>query len=346
APTSGGLRRRVLGAGRLSWAVLGLVGVLVLSYLVLSRLAVVTVPIVLAFFVAGALQPLARVLRRLRLPPSLAALLALLIGLAVVGGTIALIVPAVTGQVPALVASLERAVGQLQGLLGTLPGAPLDLRTALTGLAGPSGGGRITAALGTTASVLTGVVLVFVVAFFYLTEGRWLVRGLVGWLPAHRRPAVAEMAERVWDTVGRYIRGILLVALADAIGIGLGLYLLGVPLALPLAVVVYLGAFVPVVGAFVSGLLAVLVALASGGPGLALAALAVVLVVQQLEGNVLQPFIMGRVIRLPAFVILVAVAIGSAWLGVLGAFLAVPVAASIARILEYHTDEQIDTLPS
>lgn len=337
-------RRRLINAGSVAWAALGLVGVAILAYLVLSELSVVTVPMVLAFFVAGALEPFARVLRRLRLPRSMAALLALLVGLAVVGGAIALIVPVVEGQVPALVAALEHAVNQLQGTLRGLPGPPVDLPSAVAGLAGQQAGG-VPAVLGTTATVLTDLVLVFVVAFFYLTEGRWLVEGLIGWLPRARRSAATEMAERIWDTVGRYIRGILLVAFMDAVGIGLGLYLLGVPLALPLAVVVYLGAFVPVVGAFVSGLLAVLVAFAAGGPGLALAALAVVVVIQQLEGNVLQPLIMGRVIRLPAFVILVAVAIGSAWIGVLGAFLAVPVAASIARVIEYLTDEPLGTAP-
>ena len=271
----------------------------------------------------------------------------MLVGLGVVGGAFALVVPVVEAQVPALVGAVQHAAGQLQGLLSGLPGPPVDLRSVLAGFAGPQdGGGGVRAALGTTATALTGLVLVFVVAFFYLTEGRWLVRGVIGWLPRVRRAGAGEIAERVWDTVGRYIRGILLVAFVDALGIGLGLFLLGVPMGLPLAVIVYLGAFVPVVGALVSGLLAVLVAFAAGGPGLALAALAVVLLVQQLEGNVLQPVIMGRVIRLPAFVILVAVAIGSAWLGVLGAFLAVPVAASIARVLEYLTDESIGTSPA
>jgi predicted PurR-regulated permease PerM len=343
----GGARERLIDTGLYAWALLGVVGVLYLAFEVLTYLSVVVVPVVLAFFVAGALEPLAHVLRKLRLPRALAALLALLIAVAVVGGVIALIVPAFRAQIPALIDSLQQAINQLQNLLPS----NIDLQSASSQLmstffGGGGDGSTIAGALGTTVTILTGLVLAVVVAFFYLTEGDWLVSGLIGWLPRERQPGVREVANRLWATTGQYIRGILLVAFLDAAGIGLGLYLLGVPLALPLSVIVYLGAFIPVVGAFVSGLLAVLVAFAAGGLWLALGALLVVLAVQQLEGNVLQPLIMGRVIRLPAFVILVAVAIGFAWLGIIGGFLAVPVAASVARIIEYLTDERLETKPS
>jgi putative heme transporter len=331
----GSNRGRLVRAGLVAWSILGVVGVLFVAYEVLTRLAVVVVPVVLAFFAAAALEPVTRWLRLLRLPQPLAALLALLAAVGLIGGVIALIVPAFRAQVPALVESLQQATGRLDEWLSHLPGPTVDLQSALTELVGGGGGGAVSAALGTTVTVGTSVVLLVVVTFFYLAEGRWLVSGTTQWLSRDRRRRTIELAERLWDTLGRYIRGLLLVALIDAVGIGLGLVLLGVPLALPLAVLVYLGAFVPVVGAFVSGMLAVLVAFAEGGPGVALAVLAVVLVVQQLEGNVLQPLVMGQVIRLPAFVILISVSLGYAWLGILGAFLAVPVAASVARIAEY-----------
>lgn len=343
-PSEGGARRsRLIEVGRYAWAALGIVGVLVAAYLVLSRLAVVVVPLLLAFFVAGALEPMTRRLHLLGVPRALAALLSVLVAVAVFGGVIALIVPAFQNQVPVLIRSVQQALGQLERLLGP----DVDMQSAVSSIAmhvfgGGAEDGGIAGALDTTVSVVGGLVLALVVAFFYLAEGRRLASGLIGWLPAERRASVRDVAERLWETIGLYVRGILLVALIDAIGIGLGVYLLGVPLALPIAVLVYLGAFVPVAGAFVTGLLAVLVAFAHGGWWLALGALLVVLVVQQIEGNVLQPLVMGKVIRLPAFVILVAVALGFAWLGIFGAFLAVPVAASVARISEYLAERRAE----
>lgn len=139
-----------------------------------------------------------------------------------------------------------------------------------------------------------------------------------------------------------YFRALLVVALFDAVFIGAGLALLSVPLAFPLAVLVYLGAFLPYLGAVVSGMLAVLVAAAERGIFTAVLVLVVVLVVQQVEGNVLQPLVMGKIVRVPAFVVLVVIAVGSTLLGVLGAFLAVPAAACTDHVLRHlrgGTDE-------
>lgn len=191
------------------------------------------------------------------------------------------------------------------------------------------------AALGTVVTVLASTILLVVVVLFYLAEGRWLASALVGWLPANRQPEVWQVAVRVWNTVGRYFRALLVVALFDAVFIGIGLFLLDVPLALPLAVLVYIGAFLPYVGAVVSGLLAVVVALAERGLVTAIIVLAVVLAVQQIEGNVIQPLVMGQLVRLPAFVVLLSIAIGAALLGIIGAFLAVPVASSVELILRH-----------
>jgi predicted PurR-regulated permease PerM len=332
----------------LAWAFLGIVGVLVVGYIVFTELTVVIVPIVLAVFVAGVLEPVSHGLRALGLPGSLAALLALVLAVVVVGGVVALIVPAFHSQLPALIDSLHRAVGRLQTQVAGFFGSRVALHAVVSqAVAKPvsGGGSRLGAALGTTMTVLTGVVLVLVFAFFYLAEGRWLVNGFIGWFPRVHQPMLHELGQQVWLTVGRYVRGILLVALADAIGIGAGLFALGVPLALPLTVLVYLGAFVPIVGAFVTGLLAVLIAFAGGGIWVAVAALGVVVAVQQLEGNVLQPLIIGRVIQVPAFVMLVAAAVGFAWLGLIGGFLAAPIAGAFARVVEYFTDRNRASAP-
>jgi hypothetical protein len=139
--------------------------------------------------------------------------------------------------------------------------------------------------------------------------------------------ALRRVGEQAWLTLGAFFRGQLLIALVDAVAIGIGLALLRVPLALPLAVVVFFGGLFPIVGAVTAGALAVLVALAHGGLGLGLVVLALIVGVQQLEGNVLEPFILGHVVKLHPLIVVLAVTAGAITFGVLGAFLAVPVVA-------------------
>ena len=153
--------------------------------------------------------------------------------------------------------------------------------------------------------------------------------------PRGPQPETDLLAQESFWTIGAFLRGQLLVALVDAVFIGLGLWILGVPLVLPLAVLVFFGGLFPIVGAFLSGTVAVVVALASKGLGTALLALAVVLLVQQLEGHVLSPIIQSRNIALHPLVIILAVITGGAVMGILGAFLGVPVAAVIARIVDH-----------
>jgi predicted PurR-regulated permease PerM len=144
---------------------------------------------------------------------------------------------------------------------------------------------------------------------------------------------VDRAGQRAWVVLGGYVRGTALIAAIDALLIGIGLWVLGVPLAFALAVLVFIGAFVPFVGAFVSGLVAVLVAFADGGWKLGLAALAIVVGVQLLEGNFLQPIIQSRTVDLHPAVILLAVAAGASLFGIAGAYLAVPVTAVVFAVL-------------
>jgi putative heme transporter len=181
---------------------------------------------------------------------------------------------------------------------------------------------------------LTAVVLMIVIVFFVLKDGGRLWRGVADLLPGRYRSTVDEAAGRIWWTLGAYFRGQLLVALVDAIFIGLGLWLLGVPLALPLAVLVFFGGLFPIVGAFVTGLLAVLVALASEGLTTALLVLGLVVLVQQAESNLLEPLILSKVIALHPLVIILSITAGVLSFGILGAFLAVPFAAGVARVID------------
>jgi len=329
----------VLRAGRYAWAALGIVVLTVLAWMALSYVGFVVVPLVLALFPAAALLPAVEWLVRRRVPRAVAALLVVLGVLAVLVGVIAGLVPLVADQVPAVADAVSRAAGQLEQTLRRLPFdvGVSSLRELATRVAG-GGGGMLGGTVSVTAGVvefLAGTLLLLVALFFYLQDGPRMARSALGLLQERTRELVREIGCRAWVTLGGYFRGLLLVAAVDAVFIGAGLLLLGVPLVLPLAALVFLGALFPVVGAVLATLLAALVALADGGFGLALAVLALAVAVEQLEGNVIYPLLMSRAVRLPPFLVLVAVAIGATALGVLGAFLAVPVAACLARTGAY-----------
>jgi predicted PurR-regulated permease PerM len=194
--------------------------------------------------------------------------------------------------------------------------------------------------VGAFTSGLVTFILVLVLTFLFLKDGPsflpWLRRRSGPTAGAH----LTEMFTRMWSTLGSFIRIQALVSLIDAVLIGLGLVILGVPLAAPLAVITFFARFVPIVGAIAAGALAVVVALVSNGPTTALLVIGVIVVVQQLESNVLQPLLQGKSLELPAAVVLLSVTIGGTLFGISGAFLAVPVVATAATALRY-LDQQV-----
>jgi predicted PurR-regulated permease PerM len=194
-------------------------------------------------------------------------------------------------------------------------------------------------------NAVLNLVLALVLAFFFLKDGpRW-----TPWLAAQTGPRaaphIAALSVKAWQTLSEFIRQQAFVGFIDAFFIGLGLWILGVPLVLPLAVLTFFGAFIPIIGAVVAGAFAVLVALVTVGFTKALIVLGIVLLVQQLEGNVLQPIIQGRGLNLHAAVVILAVTAGSSLAGIIGAFLSVPVAALIAVIYRYARDQLDDRSP-
>jgi predicted PurR-regulated permease PerM len=194
-------------------------------------------------------------------------------------------------------------------------------------------------------SSLLNAVLALVLTFFFLKDGpRW-----VPWLSAQTGPKVAPhvaaLSYKTWSTLSEFIRQQAFVGFIDAFFIGIGIWILNVPLVLPLAVLTFIGGFVPIIGAFVAGTFAVLIALVSNGVTTAVAVLIIVLVVQQIEGNVLQPIIQGRGFNLHAAVVILAVTAGGNLAGIIGAFLAVPVAALIAVTYRYVRDELDERQP-
>lgn len=328
----------LLRAGRWAWALLGVLGVVVVAGLVMGRLTLVVVPLVIALFPAALLEPAARFLRGLRLPPALASLLTILGSLLVVAGVVTGLVPLVADEAPALAESLREGVDDLLRQLpfdvGGLEQVLDRARAELAERGGGIGGGAVQAATAVF-EVLAGLLFGFVALFFYLKDGARIASGVRDLLPAALQPHATEMGRRVWTTLGAYFRGQLLIALVDAVLIGLGLVVLGIPLALPLAVLILFGGLFPIVGAVATGALAVFVALAHAGVGTALITLGIVVGVQQLEGNVLEPLVLGRVVALHPLLVVTVITAGAVTLGVLGAFLAVPVAASIARVVDY-----------
>ena len=315
----------------------------VLLWLLIAALWSVVLPVLLAVILATVLWPPTAWLRRHRFPPALAAATVLLAGIVVLAGLVALIGTSVAGSIGQIT---ESATSGIQAIRDWLAGPPLNLAESQFDAYVQQATEQLQRSVSTIAtsvvtgagSVASGVVtalLTLVLAFLFVKDGpRFLpwVRTVAG---AGAGGHIAEVLRRIWKTLGDFIRTQAIVALADSVLIGAGLLILGVPLAIPLAVLTFLGGFVPIVGAIVAGALGVLVALVSNGFTTALIVLALIVAVQQIEGNVLQPMLQSRSLGLHSAVVLLAVTGGSTLYGIAGAFLAVPAAAGAAVIVRY-----------
>ncbi len=338
----------------LRWLIVG-VGVVAAGWLV-GQVWSIVLPVVLALVLTTVLAGPARLLeRRLGMHAGIAAVLAVLAALCVVAGVVSLAVPVVADQSVALANSAADGLAQVRdwlGRSGLISQSQLDDAVATAQQRLRSSGSDIASGVlvgvGAIGSALVTAVLTLVLTFFFLKDGR----RFLPWLERVSGPRVGghlkEVSERAWYTLGGFIRTQALVGLIDAVLIGIGLLIVGVPLVLPLALLTFVAAFVPVVGAVVIGALAVLVALVSQGWVAALVVGAIVLGVQQLEGNVLLPWLQGRSLGLHAGVVLLAVVLGSSLFGVAGAFLGVPfvaIAAVVARYLLERAAERAGTPP-
>ena len=319
-----------------SWRLLACAAAILAILFVLWYLRVIVLPIMVALTIAPALSPVATQLRRVRLERP-AAGIALLTGLAVVAGLVAIVTSSVLAQSDELVDSVSSAVDDITNRLEEEPfNLSLDRTEDLqSSLSDSWREASSYAASGLQAGVglLAGLVLAIAILYFILRDGAAFWQWILRRFPPETRPAVERAGERAWDVLGGFVRGTALIAAIDAVLIGLGLWLLDVPLAFALAVLVFMGAFVPFVGAFVTGLVAVLVAFADGGWQIGLAALAIVIGVQFVEGNFLQPIIQSRTVDLHPAVILLAVAAGASLFGIAGAYLAVPVTAVVFAVV-------------
>jgi len=312
-----------------------------------ATLSVVTIPVLLALIIASAMHPVVSWLRRHRVP-SVLATIAVLLGVLVVLGVIGwLITVAVVSQWPDLQQSALRGFDQLQDFAATLPISISDQQVdeAVAGIEGfvtsaQFGSGALAGA-SATANFLTGLVLMIVVLFFFLKDGPAIWEFLLRPFTGERYARARRVGDRVVHTLGGYVRGTASVAAVDAIGIGVGIAVVGVPLALPLAVVVFITAFIPIVGATAAGILAALVALVALGPAQALIVVAIVVAVNQLEGNLLQPVLMGKTLKLHGLVILIGLTAGTVLAGITGAIISVPLlAAAWGAVLVWDGPDQ------
>ena len=299
----------------------------------LSQLSLVVIPVLLALIVASAMLPLIDLMRRIHIPSILATWLALILIIGVLTTVVWLIILAVERQIGTLIDSAIDGIGKLETLAGNLPFS-IDqeqlrsLRTdAIDFVTSRQFGAGALAGVSAAGSFATAFAVFVVVLFFFLKDGPriwdFLCRPFRGAELARAR----RIGHETVTTLGGYVRGTATVAVVDAVAIGVGLAVIQVPLALPLAVIVFVFAFVPLVGATLAGVLAALVALVSNGPVAAVWVIVIVFAVNQLEGNLLQPVVMGRTLKLHPLVILIALTIGTVTAGIIGAILAVPLAA-------------------
>ena len=309
-----------------------------------ARLMMVVLPVIIAVLLTTLLTPAYCRLRDHRWRPAPAAALPVFGAVLIFFGLWALIIPGVVSQSDDLFGNVQEGARQAVSVLEPMGVGRADVDRAIQeGLSSVQGGAIANEVL-TGAVLLTqwaaGVILIVVLTFFFLKDGERLWGWVLELFDEDRQPMLHEVGVRSWAALSAYVQGVFLVATIDAVLIGVALLIVGVPVAMPLIVLTFVAAFFPIVGAFVAGAAAVLVALVANGLGAALVILAVIIAVQQLEGNVFYPIVVGRRLRLHPVGILLALTAGGVLAGVVGAFLAVPIAAVTAAVLQYSRERR------
>ena len=303
-------------------------------------------PAILAVLVTSLLAPVAKLLKAVKFPPALAALTTLLGSIGAVVGIFAAMGPTIRSQGSALVNEAENGARELLSMTDRLP-FEVDVSkvsefsdSIVKFLRNQSGtiASSLVSGVSVASTLVITIVIMFVLTFFFLKDGSkflpWLRQYTghdIGW-------HATELLTRVWNTLAGFLRTQAVVSFVDAIFIGLGLWILNVPLAFVLATITFFAGFIPIIGAITAGTLAVIIALVSNGLTNALLVLGLIILVQQLESNILQPVLQSRSMGLHAAIVLLSITLGSALAGIIGAFLAVPIAATVAVIMRYHSE--------
>ncbi|TFC91055.1 MULTISPECIES: AI-2E family transporter [Cryobacterium] len=326
-----------------SWRLLALAGALAVVIFIVIQLRLIVIPLLVSVLVSALLVPFVGFLVRHRWPKALAVVLALIGTFAIIGGLITL---AVTQIAVGTVGLNDRLAASYASLKAVLLASPLQLTepelNAFLGEAWQAiqadGAVFVSGALSVGSSIghlATGILLALFSLLFILIDGRSIWAWIVRLFPRRARAAIDGAGVAGWTTLGNFAKVQILVASIDAIGIGSGAALLGVPLAVPIGVLVFLGSFIPIVGAVATGAVAVVIALIFNDWVVALLMLGVVLLVQQVEGHILQPLIMGTAVKVHPLGVVLVVAAGALLAGIPGALFAVPVAAVLNVMITY-----------
>jgi predicted PurR-regulated permease PerM len=327
-----------------SWRLLVILAAAVVVFEVMVRFGLVVVPVALALLLAAMLLPAVDFLDRYGAARGGAVAFVVILGLTVFVGILAFVISQFVDGLPSLV---EQVTNSIDTLRNWLIDGPAHLSRDQINHAGDSvikslnehqtqlTSGAVSTA-GTVAELVTGALLTFFTVIFFLLGGRNIWQFVTRAVPTDARARVREAGAAGFHSLAGYARATFLVALVDALGIGIGLAIMGIPLALPLASLVFLGAFVPVVGAVITGFLAVIVALLAKGFIFAAITLGLIVAVMQLEAHVLQPLVMGRAVSIHPLAVVLGITAGSVLAGIVGALLAVPIIAffnSFVRVL-------------
>jgi predicted PurR-regulated permease PerM len=322
-------------AAALTWKSLVVAAGVVVVVVSLAHLRLLVLPVIVSLLLATVLVPPVRRLQRAGLPRLLATWLVLLLAAGALVGLGTALAPSVAEEFRGLGPTLEEGIRQVENWLVE---GPLELSQAEIDrytdqiaeqlrASGSSIASGVLAGAVLVTEVIAGILLILVLVFFFVKDGEKMCEFGLRQLRDEHQDLARAIARRGWTALGGYVKGTALVAVVDATIIGLGLVLIGVPLVAPLVMLVFFGAFFPLVGAVAAGAVASLVALVSGGPTDALLTLGVVVLVQQVEGDLVAPLVLGRAVRLHPVVILMALTAGAIIGGLIGAFLAVPIAA-------------------
>jgi predicted PurR-regulated permease PerM len=320
-----------------SWRLLVIFALVTCLALALQKLATVIIPVAIALMVAALLVPVVDWMARHGVPRIVAVIIAVVGTLGVVGGVLTFVVQQFISGLPELTDQFTRSIGDIQDWLTT---GPLNLSDDQIHRAGDSivravqsNQEELTSGALTTATVIgelaTGMLLALFTLIFFLYGGRQIWEFITRIVPSQTRDRVRVAGSLGFGTLIGFVRATVVVAAVDAICIGTGLAILGVPLALPLASLIFIGAFIPIIGAFATGFVAVFIALVTNGVITALITLGIIIGVMQLEGHVLQPLLLGRAVRVHPLAVVLSITVGLVLAGIPGALVAVPLVAML-----------------
>jgi predicted PurR-regulated permease PerM len=344
----------VRAAAAWAWRIVAIALAAYVILVIIGRLRVVFIPLAIALLLAALLQPLAAVLAKRGVRPALATAITLVSGVVGIGLLVWLVEEQFRNGLGDLTTQINGGIDKVQdwlinGPLGLSQQQINDYVDSARNSLSQNRSRLTSGALGaasTAGEIITGALLTLFATIFFIKDGRQIWTWIVRLFPRGSRERVAGAGERAWRTLISYVHATIAVAFVDAVGIGVGAAILGVPLALPLAVLVFLFSFIPIVGATLSGLIAVLIALVAEGPIKALILLGVVLLVQQVEGHILQPLLLGRAVKVHPLAIVFGIATGTLLAGIIGALLAVPIVAVISTVSGYLSGGETEAVPT